>query len=63
MNSRHIRMCPCEDVMVLFEGVLYVLGLFLCQEGTDIRKVSTFFRNLDYLQGIRCQGIFVCRTQ
>ncbi|KAL6312228.1 hypothetical protein AAG906_020313 [Vitis piasezkii] len=53
-------MCPCEDVMVLSEGVLHVPGLFWCQEGTDIRKVSTFFRNLDCLQGICCRGIFGC---
>ena len=30
MNSLHIRMCPCEDVMVLSEGVLHVPGLFWC---------------------------------
>ena len=62
MNSRHIRMRPCEDVVVLSEGVLYILSLFWCQEGTDVRKVSTF-RNLDCLQGIRYRGIFVHRTQ
>ena len=63
MNSLHIRMCPCEDIMVLYDGVLHVMCLFCCQEGTDIRKVSTFFRNLDRLQGIYCRGIFVRRTQ
>ena len=63
MNSLHIRMCPCKDVMVLSEGVLHVPGLFWCQEGTDIRKVGTFFRNLNRLQGIRYRGIFVRRTQ
>ena len=63
MNSLHIRMCSCEDVMALSEGILNVSGLFWCQEGTDICKVSTFFRNLDRLQGIHYWGIFVHRTQ
>ena len=63
VNSLHIGMRPCEDVMALSEGVLDVPGLFWRQEGTDIRKVSSFFRNLDRLQGIRYQGIFVRRTQ
>ncbi|RVW96450.1 hypothetical protein CK203_029629 [Vitis vinifera] len=30
MNSLHIRMCPCEDVMVLSEGVLDPLSGDLC---------------------------------
>ena len=63
VNSLHIRMRPCKNVMALSEGVLDVLGLFWRQKGTDIRKVSSFFRNLDRLQGIRYRGIFVRRTQ
>ena len=63
VNSLHIRMRPCKDVMALLEGVLDVLGLFRCQEGTDMCEVSTFFRNLDRPQGICYQGIFVNRTQ
>ena len=35
--------------MILSEGVLHVPGLFKCQEGTDIRKVSTFFRKFGSL--------------
>ena len=42
MNSLHIRMCPCENVIVSFEGVLHVLGLFWRHEGTDVREVSVF---------------------
>ena len=63
VNSLHIRMRPCENVMALSEGVLDVPGLFWRQEGTDIREVSSFFRKLDRLQGIRYWGIFVRRTQ
>ena len=63
VNSLHIRMRPYEDVMALSEGVLDVPGLFRHQEETDICKVSTFFRNLDRLQGIRYRGIFVRRTR
>ena len=63
MNSLHIRVRPCENVMALSEGVLDVPGLFWRQEGTDIRKVSSFFQNLDHLQGIRYRGIFVRRTR
>ena len=53
VNSLHIRMRPCENIMALSEGVLDVSGLFWRQEGTDILKVSSIFRNLDRLQGIR----------
>ena len=63
VNSLHIRIRLCKDVMALSKGVLDVPGLFWRQEGTDICKVSTFFRNLDRLQGICCLGIFVRRTQ
>ena len=42
MDSLHIRMCPCEDVMVLSENILHALSLFLCHEGTDVREVSVF---------------------
>ena len=49
VNSLHLRMCPCEDVMVSSEGVLHALGLFWRYEGTDVCEVSTFLRNLDYL--------------
>ena len=63
MNSLHIRMRPCENVMALSEGILDVPGLFWLQEGTNIREVSSFFRNLDRLQGIRYRGIFVRQTQ
>ena len=49
MDSLHIRMCPCEDVMVLSENILHALSLFLCHEGTDVREVSVFLRNLDCL--------------
>ena len=61
MNSLHIRMRPYENVMALFEGVSDVPGLFRRQEGTDICKMSTFFRNLDCPQGIRRWRIFVRR--
>ena len=49
MNSLHIRMCPCKDVMVSSEDVLHALSFFLCHEGTDVREVSVFLRNLDLL--------------
>lgn len=49
MNSLHIRMRPCEDVMVLSENILHVLSFFGCHEGTDVREVSVFLRNLDCL--------------
>ena len=63
VNSLYIRVRPCKDIMVLPEGVLDVPGFFRRQEGTDMCEVSTFFRNLDHLQGIRCRWIFVRRTQ
>ena len=49
MDSPHVRMCPCEDVMVLFENFLHALSFFLCHEGTDVREVSVLHRNLDCL--------------
>ena len=52
MDSRHVRMRPLKDVMALSEGVLDILGLFRCQEGTDICEMSVFLRDLDCLQGI-----------
>ena len=39
MNSLHISMCPCEDVMVAPKDILYALGFFLCHEGTDVCEV------------------------
>ena len=63
VNTFHIRMRPCKNIMTLLEGILDAFSLFWCQEGTNICKVSTFFRNLDRLQGIHCRGIFVRRTQ
>ena len=47
MDSCHDRMRPCKDVVALLEGVLDVLGLLGCQEGTDMCEVSAFFRDLD----------------
>ena len=49
MNSLHVGMCPCEDVMVLSENILHALSFFGCHEGTDVREVSVFLRNLDCL--------------
>ena len=49
MNSLHIGMCPCEDVMVSSKDVLHALSFFLCHEGTDVREVIVFLRNLDCL--------------
>ena len=49
MNSLHIRMCPCEDVMILSENILHALSFFGRHEGTDVREVSVFLRNLDRL--------------
>ena len=49
VNSLHIRMCPCEDVMVSPEDILYALSFFGRHEGTDVREVSAFLRNLDCL--------------
>ena len=43
MNSLHIRMCPCKDVMVASKDILYALSLFLCHEGTDVHEVIIFF--------------------
>ena len=63
VNSLHVRMRPCKDVMALSEGVLDVSGLFGCQERTNMCEVSAFFRNLDRLQGIRCRGTFVGQIQ
>ena len=49
MSSLHIRMCPCKDVMVLSENILHALSFFGCHEGTDVREVRVFLRNLDCL--------------
>ena len=43
MDSRHVRMCPCKDVIALLEGVLDALGLLGCQEGANMCEVSVFF--------------------
>ena len=49
MDSLHIRMRPCEDVMILSENILHALSFFGCHEETDVREVSVFLRNLDCL--------------
>ena len=62
MDSNHIGMRPCENVLVLSEHFLDALSLPKCQEGTNIGEMIFLLRDLDSSQGICHQGIFICRV-
>ena len=59
MDSHHVRISPCKNVVALLEGILDIPGLFKCQEGADMCEMSAFLRDLDRPQGICHQGIFI----
>ena len=63
MDSRHVRMRPRKNVMVLSECTLDIPSLFECQEGADVCEMSAFLRDLDCSQGICQRGIFIRRVQ
>ena len=62
MDSEHIEMRPCENVLVLSECFLDALSLPRCQEGTNIGEMIVLLRDLDGLQGICHRGIFIRRV-
>ena len=43
MDSGHIGMRPCENVLVLSECFLDALSLPRCQEGTNIGEMIVLF--------------------
>ena len=54
MDSRHIRMRPRKNIVVLSERTLDTPSLFECQKGANMGEMSVFLRDLDCPQGI-CQ--------
>ena len=63
MDSYHVGMRPCKNIMVLPEHFFDTLSLFECQEGTNISEMSVFLRDLDCSQGVCHRGILIRRVQ
>ena len=49
MDPGHVRVGPCENVLVLLESLLDVLCLVRFQDGTNISETVISLRDLDGL--------------
>ena len=52
VDSRQVRVRPCENIFVLLERFLEGLRLVWLQEGTSVSKMIFFLQDLNGLQGI-----------
>ena len=59
MDPRHIGVGPRENVLVLLEHLIDVLGFTEFQKGTNIGETIILLRDLDGLQRIYHRGIFI----
>ena len=62
MDSGHIGVCPCKNVLVLLERFLDVLSLLGFQKRTNVGEMIVLLRDLDGLQGVCHRGVFIRRV-